>query len=204
MRLAPFNIESECKEFWAHTICDVDNLNSSCWKNDCTECKNGKVLHQRILAKKLHMEIKDESKLIWYAWETEKSLTKGGKPIVRQVKCMKEGLPNELIDLIMADYPSYVAHVRRKRILNKEFEQDKNEEENLIIQVDFAQDYNCQDNSKEIQAAIYGRRNVTLFTCAIHINGKWHSYAVVTDSDKYKSTVRQCMLRILQIGILLL
>ena len=58
------------------------------------------------------------------------------------------------------------------------------------MQIDFAQDYNCKDNSEEVQSAIYGRKNVTIFTCAIYYEGKWICYAILTDADKCKNTVR--------------
>ena len=65
-RLAPFKIETECKEFWLHTICDVVDLSSPCWKNECADCKDGKILYQRIHAKKLSLEIAENSKIVWY------------------------------------------------------------------------------------------------------------------------------------------
>ena len=59
-------------------------------------------------------------------------------------------------------------------------------------------DFNTQFNAGEVQAGIYGRTNVTLFTAAIRHQGIWKSYSIITDSDKYKNTVRLCMLMLLK------
>ena len=53
-----------------------------------------------------------------------------------------------------------------------------------------------------IQPAIYGRQNVTIFTAAVWHQRSYTSYSVVTNGDKYKNTVRMCMLRVLK-GFLL-
>ena len=59
-------------------------------------------------------------------------------------------------------------------------------------------DYYTKDNAREVQPAIYGRQNVTIFTAAVRHQGSWMSYSVVTNGDKYKNTVRMCMLRLLK------
>ena len=200
MQLAPFKIQTANKEFWPKTLCSesVSDLNSACWRNECQECKDGRKLMERIELSKTKNAMTDDKKINWYVWEVQQSLTKSGKPINRQVKIMIEGFPKELAEVIMTAYPTYLSHVRKKRIMCNEFQDDLSKDSCMIVQVDFAMDYNCRDNANEIQSAIYGRKNVTIFTCAVYINKKWHSYAVLTDSDKYKSTVRMCMLRILQ------
>ena len=198
MLLVPFKIETTNKDFWTNILCNTSDLKNSCWKNQCEDCKDGIKLLQWVRQNKATGGMVDSSKVKWYVWENQQSLTKSGKPINRQVKTMKEGFPNQLIEIIEKEYPSYLEHVRRKRIMHNEYQDDLSKEGNVIIQCDFAMDYNCQDNANEIQSAIYGRRNVTIFTCAVYIEKKCHSYAVLTDADKYKSTVRLCLLRILQ------
>ena len=185
MLLAPFKIQTETIDFWSLTICDVVDLSSDCWKNQCPDCKDGKTLMQRIEVSKTANNILEETLVSWHEWETEHSQTKGGKAISRQIKVPKGGSAIELVNKIRGSYPSYLAHVRRKRILNTEYLSDVAKDNYLVIQVDFAQDYNCKDNSREIGSAIYGRRNVTIFTCAVHYKNKWHSYAVLTDAEIY-------------------
>ena len=192
MMLAPLKVMVN-KDFWKKVLCDTDNINSKCWLNECEKCRNGVKLRELIVS----AGMEDGQKVTWYTWITEESVTKGGKSIKRQVKRLKEGFVGELIELVFSCYPDYIGHVRRKRVMAACFQEDKSDESKVIIQCDFAQDYNCRDNAGEIQSAIYGRKNVTIFTCAIHFNNKWTSYAILTDSDKYKSTVRCCLLKII-------
>ena len=142
--------------------------------------------------------MQDSTRISWYEWESQQSLTKAGKPISRIVKMLKDGFPGDLTDIIESGYPKYLEHMQRKIILQKKFKEDVEKENCVIMQVDFAMDYNCKDNASEIQSVIYDRKNVSIFNCAIHYGNKWHSFPVLKDADKYKSTVRLCMMRILQ------
>ena len=198
MLLVPFKIQTTSKDFWSKVLCNTSDLKGACWKNECKDCKNGQKLMLWIQQNKADNNMVDNAEIRWHVWENQQSVTKSGKPISRQVKTIKEGFPDQLIEIIEDQFSAYLEHVRRKRIMSNEYQEDISKESNMIIQVDFAMDYNCQDNAAEIQSAIYGRRNVTIFTCAVYIQKKCNSYAVLTDADKYKSTVRQCMLRILQ------
>ena len=68
--------------------------------------------------------------------------------------------------------------------MSDEFQDDLSKENVILFQVDFAMDFNTQFNAGEVQAGIYGRTNVTLFTAAIRHQGIWKSYSIITDSDK--------------------
>ena len=79
----------------------------------------------------------------------------------------------ELKELVEGAWEAYVEHVRTKRIMNEEF-QDLSKENILILQVDFAMDYNTQHNAREVQSAVYGRQNVVIFTAAIRGGSNGH------------------------------
>ena len=51
--------------------------------------------------------------------------------------------------------------------MSDEFQDDLSKENVILFQVDFAMDFNTQFNAGEVQAVIYGRTNVTLFTASI-------------------------------------
>ena len=110
----------------------------------------------------------------------------------------KSGCVGELKDLVMDAWGPYLQHVRTKRMMSDEFQDDLLKENVILFQVDFAMDFNTQFNAGEVQAGIYGRTNVTLSTAAIRHQGIWKSYSIITDSDKYKNTVRLCMLMLLK------
>ena len=82
--------------------------------------------------------------------------------------------------------------------MSDEFQRDLRGENILIVQLDFAMNYNNQHNASYVQSAKYNRTHVTIFTAAVRYQGSWNSYSVVTSSDKYKSTVRVCLLMILK------
>ena len=197
MLLSPFKIDVN-SEFWTKFLCSSQDLYSKCWTGDCNECSMGQHLTGAISQNQEAYNMNDDDLTTWYEWTTVESTTKKDKVIKRTVKALRQGCVAELKAIVTETWNDYVKHVRTKRLMSKEFQNDMKSENVLLFQCDFAMDYNCKDNSREAQSAIYGRQNVVLFTAAIHHNDKWKSYAVVTSSDKYKSTVRVCMLKILK------
>ena len=143
-------------------------------------------------------EQEDDEDVTWFKWCTSDSTTKKGKDTKRMKKDLKEGCVAQVEELILESWPSYLEHVRTKKIMSVEFQDDLKKENTLILQCDFAMDYNTMHNAKEIQSAIYGRQNITIFTCAIYHEGSWISYSVITDADKYKNTIQVCLLKILR------
>ena len=191
--LKPLKVEID-KDFWPSVLCNSLDLNSPCWRGNCNGCRGGLLL-SNIIAKKQNS---DEQQVNWQIWESVETNTKKGKEVKRVVKVLKSGCGGELKELVMNAWGPYLRHVRTKRIMSNEFQDDLSKENVVIFQVDFAMDYNTQHNSREVQSAIYGRQNVTIFTAAIRHQGTWQSYSILTDSDKYKNTVRVCMLIILK------
>ena len=191
--LTPFKINVD-KDFWSTVLCTSSDLNSPCWKQDCKDCAGGSLL-LNLIAQKGNS---DELDVTWYTWESIDSVTKKGKEVKRISKVLKGGCMGELKELVKNAWGNYVYHVRTKRIMSNEFQKDLSKENLLVLQVDFAMDYNTQHNAKEVQSAIYGRQNVVIFTAAVRHEGSWNSYSVVTDSDKYKNTVRVCIMMIMK------
>ena len=193
LMLKPLKVEVNIK-FWDTVLCNSSDLNSSCWKGDCNNCQGG-ILLMNIIDQK---ELNNEDQVSWHIWELCNTTTKKGKVVKRVVKVYKEGCAGEQKELVQGAWGHYLEHVRIKRIMSKEFQDDLIKENVIILQVDFAMDYNTKDNSREVQSSIYARQNVTIFTAAIRHKGVWKSYSIVTNSGKYKNSVRVFMLRILE------
>ena len=194
LQLKPLTVIVD-KTFWQKVLCDSDNLTSECWKGTCDSCGEGQLLSS-IIAESNIMD--DSQQISWYQWVVSETTTKSGKEVKRTTKELRNGCVAELKEMVENSWLFYLKHVRTKRVMSAEFQKDLMTENLLILQVDFAQDYNTKDNSKEVQSAIYGRQNIAIFTAAIFFQGKCSSYSVITDSDKYKSTIRLCMLKILK------
>ena len=64
------------------------------------------------------------------------------------------------------DLPLFQRHVKIKHIQSHSFEQDKSNDNNRILQIDFAMAYSC-DYQNEIQSALCSRETVQLFTAAL-------------------------------------
>ena len=193
LQLKPLKITVD-KTFWGKVLCNSDDLSTECWKGTCESCGKGQLLSKLIDEKGLE----DDQQVSWHSWVVSETTTKSGKDAKRTVKQLKDGCVAELKELVESSWSSYLRHVRTKRVMSNEFQKDITAENVLVLQVDFAQDYNTKDNAKEVQSAIYGRQNVAIFTAAIFFQGKCTTFGVITDSDKYKSTVRLCMLKILK------
>ena len=193
LMLKPLKVEVN-STFWQTVLCDSSDLYSPCWKGDCSDCQGGILLLNTIAQRQSNTE----DQINWQIWESLETSTKKGKEVKRIVKVFKGGCVGELKELVEGAWSHYLSHVRTKRIMSKEFQDDLTKDNVLILQCDFAMDYNTKDNSREVQSAIYGRQNVTIFTAAVRHKRSWISYSVITNSDKYKNTVRVCMLQILK------
>ena len=192
LMLKPLKVEVNSM-FWQTMLCNSSNLYSPCWKDQCSDCQGG-ILLPNLIGEKQN----NDEHVHWQIWESIETRTKKGKTFNRVVKSLKEGCVGELKELIEEAWSHYLNHVRTKRIMSNEFQEDLGRENVLILQCDFAMDYNTNDNAREVQPAIYGRQNVTIFLAAVWHQRSYTSYSVVTNGDKYKNTVRMCMLRVLK------
>ena len=162
LMLKPLKVEVNIK-FCDTVFCNSSDLNSSWWKGDCNNCQGGIIL-MNIIAEK---ELNNEDQVSWHIWELCNTTTKQGKVVKKVVKVYKEGCAGEQKELVQGAWGHYLEHVRIKRIISKEFQDDLIKENLIILLVDFTMDYNTKDNSREVQSSIYARQNVTIFTAAI-------------------------------------
>ena len=148
----------------------------------------------------------------WYQWErvtkTLPSKTGKAKKVVKMLKVNKEGSVEDAMTSLTRQLPKFLQHVFIQR-KQSQFFQDKivNLEENeAVIQIDFAENYTCYQQD-EIQAAHWSQDQVTLFTVAIWSQSKESSFAshvIVSDDlshdkksvavfiDKILKEVKEC------------
>lgn len=171
--------------FWSGVLCNDKNLSSECWNNLCENCKSG----QKIFADD-GTGGESSYSVTWYEWIKIQKEGKSGKIINRYEKVTREGFIGELKEIVLKELHLYQSHVRVKRSMDSEFQKDRDSGEAVVMQIDFAMDYNCMFNQNEISSAIYSRGTVTIFTCAFYFLADCKSYAVITDADKYKDSIR--------------
>ena len=122
MMLIPFKVKVD-STFWSEMLCEegCDDVKSACWLNECEMCRHGKKLHE-ILSN--DCDLTEREKVTWYKWELMVSVTKKGKSTKRYTKILAEGCVGELKEKIFGEYPKYISHVRRKRIMAGEYQTD--------------------------------------------------------------------------------
>lgn len=121
--------ETYDENFWKKYICNSNNYESSCWKNVCIKCKNGTNFIN--LIKK-----EDNIKVNWKVWvRNDKNKLKID---------IKEDYVGRLKEIISQKIVKFQEHVRIKRIQEKAFEFDKNNENTHVLQMDFAMAYSCE------------------------------------------------------------
>lgn len=154
---------SYCNDFWENSLCD-SSLNSNCWNGACQGCKDGKKI-----AVSLDLNQKVERK-IWKQQE-DKRLHRVTETIaVKQV--IKE---------IKACFQDFAMHVNTKRIQFEEFKKDSKSTNLRILNIDFAQNFSAEVQ-QEVQAGLWSRASVLIFTASVQLNDNDTSYAIVSDS----------------------
>lgn len=167
---------------------DIPNYSSS-WIQDvatceacdstCNECKDGKLLD-----KYFDDELDFEEMVQFFRWERSADCK-----FFRRVRI--EMTLEEVILSFKLTLPLFIEHQKTKRHQHQAYEEDKQEsnKENIVIQVDFAENFACIEQN-EIQSAYWGRNQITLFcVCVWTGENKPESYIVVSDNKTHdKST----------------
>lgn len=164
--------------WWENVLCD-SQYNSECWKNICDNCKDGKRF---VPPKSLTtMTSYKQWGLITVPSNSKKKQnnSRNSDDVEYNISTKmgivtKEVRVGEILDDFQKDYLKVAAHCHVKRIQAGEFKNDINDPTVRVIQIDYAMAYNCE-SQKEIQAALWSRGTVNLFTCAIY-----HKLAVKT------------------------
>ena len=191
-RLKLHAIRVEVTDFWSKYICNSQNYNAKCWLNTCEECQNGKKLFDEANNSISDGSIHDsEDGVSWDEWKEIKRPSKkdAGKVISSVERTTNHGSLEDLKHTIHDDFATYQEHVRTKRLMDAAFQMDIKQENSVVMQVDFAMDYNCSHNQDEIQNAIYGRNSIRIFTCAVFRDELCKSYSIISDANKYKDSV---------------
>ena len=102
----------------------------------------------------------------------------------------KYGCRGELLDILEEDWNGIQEHIRIKKIQAAAFDKEKADINSSVLQVDFAMSYTCETQN-EIQAALWHRNSVGLFTAALYQKDlPCQTFLIVTDSqEKYKDEV---------------
>ena len=144
-----------------------------------------------------------ENPVTWYEWErvevldTGKRTTPKKKLVKKMMKVCKEGTVGDALLKLQEKIPSFLQHVfikRQQSLYFNETLKNLNEEE-CVIQVDFAENYSCS-HQDETQTAHWSQEQVTLFTVAVWTkpvdcsDPVCESYAIVSDdTDPDKKSV---------------
>ena len=179
-------------DFWSKYICNSKNYGGKCWLNSCEQCKDGKKLfNETDDSSSEESTVDGEDSVSWDEWKEIKRPTKKdeGKIISSVERTTNHGSMEELKYSIRNDFAAYQEHVRTKRLMDAAFQIDIKRKDCVVMQVDFAMDYNCCHNQDEIQNAIYGRNSIRIFTCAVFRDGICKSYSIISDANKYKDSV---------------
>ncbi|CAB4041133.1 Sentrin-specific protease 2 [Paramuricea clavata] len=118
-----------------------------------------------------------EKEVTWYEWERiyiSDLKCKSGKVNVvkRMKKVCKEGTVKDVLTSLQTKLPSFLEHVFVKRHQAAYFEEKLNsiEDDEAVIQVDFAENYTWKFQD-EIQSAHWNQQQVSLFTVAVWTKG---------------------------------
>lgn len=168
-----FNLEPKLKDFIKTAVCDEEN--ETCMNGDCNRCPmldgiftNDDLLHEPCT---------------WKKW-------------INTPQCQlarNEGTTQDCIQDLKSTLPIFLQHVFVKRKQSQEFKtkRDGLNSEQLILQIDFAENFSCKEQN-EIQAAHWNHGQVTIFTAVSWFledgEKKTKSYAIVSDyleHDKY-------------------
>ncbi|KAK6177166.1 hypothetical protein SNE40_015323 [Patella caerulea] len=157
--------------FWNDILCDSKDVNVDCWKGVCDKCGNGQLLL---------FDGDDCKDVVWDEWESDEN------KYLRIVH--KSGCLGKLKELIMNDLPEFREHVRIKMIQSESFDEEREITDGSVLQMDFAMAYSCEYQD-ESQSALWGRKNVNLFTMALFDkHDTCRSFLGVTGNDKTSTT----------------
>lgn len=159
-----------------------DSAQESCMLNyvDCAACS-------RRMENSKEMIDSDalNSEVTWQQWETTG----------RAVRVSQYGVMQDVLVLFGCMLPEFLKHCYIKRKQSKAFETAKGDidENTVVIQVDFSENYTCVQQD-EIQSAHWNNTPVTIFTALIWSQKGHQSYAIVSDSlDHDKVAVHKYM-----------
>ena len=184
MKLKALNVNYDGEEFWGTYLCESDELQNECWRNDCVNCQSGKLFfieHEKDL----------DSTLVWKEW------VKDENDKVRVA--MKEGCKGELLEDLRESFTQFKEHVRVKRIQANAFEKDKASPEYSVLQFDYAMAFSCEYQN-EIQSGLWSRASVNLFTAAMYCRDKkCESFCLASQSsDKGKCATYTYLMKLIE------
>ena len=173
-KLDALGVNNDRTIFWPAVLCNSADYNSDCWKGVCKQCCNGKAIP---------FPDEPEDKVVTYK---EWGFNNQKRMVLNTYECAFGELKENFLD----KFSVFQKHVRCKRIMHDTFERDKLDPQCHVLQVDFAMAYSCQYQD-EIQAALWSRRSVNLFTAATYdTTGQERSYMIVSDTpDKGKNSI---------------
>ena len=161
------------ESWWMKYLCSSDDLESSCWMNDCDKCKDGKLFD---------LDMDSSVPVVWQEWEKDHygHLVK---------KLYDETCAGELYEIILQNWANFQEHTRVKRMQATAFQEDMSISTNRVLQIDFAMAYSCEYQN-EVQSALWSRASVQLLTAAVFVNGKCSTFIICSDTkDKGKDSV---------------
>ena len=104
---------------------------------------------------------------------------------------MKDVRVGEVLDDFMESFSQVKDHQNTKLIQAAEFQNDISDPTKRVLQIDFAQAYQCELQN-EIMGALWNRGSVNLFTCAVYHKLETKTLIFGTDykgKDKFHKTV---------------
>ena len=173
--------------WWESVKCNT-LPNSDCWKNECEICMDGKNF----------VPSKSLSAITSYKqWENiEVQSTEGkmdesdeAKTYTKTVITTKNVQVGEVLDEFQETFANVKQHQNAKRIQAVDFQNDIKETTKRVLQIDYAQAYQCELQN-EIMSALWTRGSVNLFTCAIYNNSQTKTLVFGTNykgNDKFSS-----------------
>lgn len=158
------NIPLTGKELLRNLCCDVNN--EKCMIGLCTECKTD-------IFTLLPDDCNVAAKISWQQWADV-----NGRPIVVNI----DGSVEDAVIDIQNKLSDFKIHCFVKSIQEHQFELKKKilQPAELLIQVDFAENYSCTAQD-EIQSAHWSTNQVTIFTCVAWMKHTTKCYAIISD-----------------------
>ena len=156
-------------DFISISVCDPQN--NDCMLGKCSTCSTMSCFRMNVVDKVSDC-LMDEVK--WYTWETVDG---------KQVKTVREGVVEEVVDELQNQLPVFLKHDFIKQQQSRCFQQIKSKVDkyNGLLQMDFSENYTATYQD-EIQSAHWHQKQVTVFTAVIWVNqNDCKSYAVVSD-----------------------
>eukprot|EP00116_Pleurobrachia_bachei_P001765 sb/3462027/ len=178
-------------ELFQRIFCSSEekDMASSCWLGTCAQATCGVEQLKRL------PEFDDiETVVKWREWT---KLSEDGRLKLVEKRTSKA----EVVYHVVEKYTQYKEHVRVKRIQSSEFRKDQEaslEGDIRVIQIDFSMSY-ITEQQDEVQAGLWSRTTVMLFTAAVWFRGVVTTYLIVSDSTvKDKDTISNFLVKLFE------